>query len=287
MVHKAWSSIEEVPYCFLGSSIKFRGHTGWKIDDLNPIWVRLPGRSQLSNPSDLPCLLADWKWLHPIAITFNTLCLVEFYTQWHGTLKWTRWCSYLKQLICSCPAIYFSGKATKVGSPPNFPKLMSQLWETLQSQYFVTSLFLYPHWKYLWKYLIYYKNETKVGSQHFGYQIWFCTRLLILNDLENSTWRDLKKFICQVLIDVVFNKFLTKFRKSRNLTIVSLEIITALQESCLYWNGPEGYLLTVWRDISCWNIFEIACGAYFLKRMILINIMNILYVYIKMVTEPS
>ena len=44
-----------MPYCFLGSSIKFQGHMGWKIDDLNPIWVRLLGRSQLSNPSDLPC----------------------------------------------------------------------------------------------------------------------------------------------------------------------------------------------------------------------------------------
>ena len=36
-------------------STKFQGHTGWKVDDLNPIWVRLLGRSQLSNPSDLPC----------------------------------------------------------------------------------------------------------------------------------------------------------------------------------------------------------------------------------------
>ena len=55
MQKKTSSSIEEVPYYFLGSSIKFQGHTGWKIDDLNPIWVRLLGRSQLSNPSDLPC----------------------------------------------------------------------------------------------------------------------------------------------------------------------------------------------------------------------------------------
>ena len=31
-----------------------RSH-GWKINDLNPIWARLLGRSQLSNPSDLPC----------------------------------------------------------------------------------------------------------------------------------------------------------------------------------------------------------------------------------------
>ena len=69
MLHKAWSSIEEVPYCFWRSSVKFQGHSAkkivdfdlnyafpdWKIDDLNPIWVRLLGRSQLSHPSDLPC----------------------------------------------------------------------------------------------------------------------------------------------------------------------------------------------------------------------------------------
>ena len=48
-----------MPYYFSGSSIKFKGHTGWKIDDLNPIWVKLLGRSQLSNPSDLPCFFLD------------------------------------------------------------------------------------------------------------------------------------------------------------------------------------------------------------------------------------
>ena len=45
MMHKAWRSIEEVPYCFSRSSIKFNGHTGGKIDDLNPIWDYLAGRS--------------------------------------------------------------------------------------------------------------------------------------------------------------------------------------------------------------------------------------------------
>ena len=44
-MHKAWRSIEEVPYCFSRSSIKFHGHTGGKIDDLNPIWDYLAGRS--------------------------------------------------------------------------------------------------------------------------------------------------------------------------------------------------------------------------------------------------
>ena len=49
--------VEEMHYYFSGSSIKFLGQTGWKIDDLNPIWVRLLSRSQLSNPSDLPCYI--------------------------------------------------------------------------------------------------------------------------------------------------------------------------------------------------------------------------------------
>ena len=55
MMYKVTCSIEKVPYCFWRSSIKFRGHMGWQIDDVNPIWVRLLGRSQVSNPSDLRC----------------------------------------------------------------------------------------------------------------------------------------------------------------------------------------------------------------------------------------
>ena len=39
MMHKAWSSIEEVPYCFSGSSIKFLGHTAKKIVDFDPNWA--------------------------------------------------------------------------------------------------------------------------------------------------------------------------------------------------------------------------------------------------------
>ena len=31
--------------CFSRSSVKLQGHTGWKINDFNPIWVRLLGRS--------------------------------------------------------------------------------------------------------------------------------------------------------------------------------------------------------------------------------------------------
>ena len=36
MIYKAWSSIEEVPYCLSRSSIKFQGDTGQKIANFDP-----------------------------------------------------------------------------------------------------------------------------------------------------------------------------------------------------------------------------------------------------------
>ena len=39
MIHKAWSNIEEVLYCFSMSSVKFQGHTGQKIVDFDPNWA--------------------------------------------------------------------------------------------------------------------------------------------------------------------------------------------------------------------------------------------------------
>ena len=38
MMHKAWSSIEEVPYCFSRSSIKFQGNMGQQNIDFDPNW---------------------------------------------------------------------------------------------------------------------------------------------------------------------------------------------------------------------------------------------------------
>ena len=39
MIHKAWSSIEEVPYCFARSSVKFQGRTALKIVEFDPDWA--------------------------------------------------------------------------------------------------------------------------------------------------------------------------------------------------------------------------------------------------------
>ena len=38
-MHKAWSSIEEVPYCFSRSYVKLQGHTAKKIIDFDPNWA--------------------------------------------------------------------------------------------------------------------------------------------------------------------------------------------------------------------------------------------------------
>ena len=103
MMHRAWSSIVEVPCCFSRSYVKFQGHTALKIVEFDPNWAfpdcnsslnspmamkcctkletakvtqdktspiftqigrfRTIGRSQLSNPSDLPCFFRcqDYK----------------------------------------------------------------------------------------------------------------------------------------------------------------------------------------------------------------------------------
>ena len=37
MMHKAWSTIEEVPYCFSSSSVKFQGHMALKSAEFDPI----------------------------------------------------------------------------------------------------------------------------------------------------------------------------------------------------------------------------------------------------------
>ena len=48
------------------------------MDDLNPIWVRLLGRLQLSNPSGLPCLYTPNQFHIGRAHTQNDRCLLKY-----------------------------------------------------------------------------------------------------------------------------------------------------------------------------------------------------------------
>ena len=50
MMHKAWSSIEEVPYCFSRTSVQFQGHTAQKIVEFDPNWAFPDSNSSLNTP---------------------------------------------------------------------------------------------------------------------------------------------------------------------------------------------------------------------------------------------
>ena len=50
MMHRAWNSIEEVPYCFSRSSVKFQGHTALKIVEFDPNWAFPDCNSSLKSP---------------------------------------------------------------------------------------------------------------------------------------------------------------------------------------------------------------------------------------------
>ena len=50
MMHKAWSSIEEVPYCFARSSVQFQGRTALKIVEFDPDWAFPDCNSSWNSP---------------------------------------------------------------------------------------------------------------------------------------------------------------------------------------------------------------------------------------------
>ena len=55
MMHRARSSIVEVPYCFSRSSVKFQGHTALKIVEFDPKWAFPDCNSSLKSPMAMKC----------------------------------------------------------------------------------------------------------------------------------------------------------------------------------------------------------------------------------------
>ena len=55
MMHKAWSSIEEVPYCFSRSYVKLQGHTALKIVKFDPNWAFSDCNSSFNSPLAMKC----------------------------------------------------------------------------------------------------------------------------------------------------------------------------------------------------------------------------------------
>ena len=55
MMHRAWSSIVEVPYCFSRSSVKLQGHTALRIVEFDPNWAIPDSNSSLNSPMAMKC----------------------------------------------------------------------------------------------------------------------------------------------------------------------------------------------------------------------------------------
>ena len=55
MMHRAWSGIVEVLYCFSRSYDKFQGHTALKIVEFDPNWAFPDCKSSLNSPMPMKC----------------------------------------------------------------------------------------------------------------------------------------------------------------------------------------------------------------------------------------
>ena len=122
MMHKAWSSIGEVPYCFSRSCVKFQGHTGQKIADFDPNWAFPDYNFSLNS-------LMALKWC-------TTLCGIEevlycfskssikfqghtgqknhqFWPQLSVSPMDLKWCTKLDVVYKKCPIVFR-------GHPSNF-----------------------------------------------------------------------------------------------------------------------------------------------------------------------
>ena len=72
MLLKSWSSIEEVPYCFSRSSIKFQGYTGPKIADLDPNWAFLDCNLTLNSPMFVKWSTQLWNSIEKVHCCFSS-----------------------------------------------------------------------------------------------------------------------------------------------------------------------------------------------------------------------
>ena len=97
---------------FLRSSIKFQGHTDGKINDFNPIWVRLLGLSQIKKSLSFALFFFTFHWCWPKGVeptNFNSI-LVSIYIMGRSILAlsnvlsqmiiwWIYW--ILLYMVCS------------------------------------------------------------------------------------------------------------------------------------------------------------------------------------------
>ena len=125
MMHKAWSRIEEVPYCLSRSYVKLQGHMAKKIIDFDPNWPFPDCYSSLkftngyemmhkacSSIEEMPYCFSRWyvKFQGHIALK-----IVEFDPDWvfpdcNSSLNSPmapKWCTKLQIALKRCPIVFW------------------------------------------------------------------------------------------------------------------------------------------------------------------------------------
>ena len=119
MLHKAWNSKGEVPYCFPRSSIKFQGHIGQNITDFDPNWA-FPDYRPVAAFKSLRFALFFFPWpssyknssvclsIHPsvpmsvclsVCYTFFTMFLSSYHHEiFTNNYYWQRWSISLQKV---------------------------------------------------------------------------------------------------------------------------------------------------------------------------------------------
>ena len=71
MMHKVWSCIEEVSYCFWRSSIKFQGHTAKKIVDFDQNWAFPDSKLQFEFTDGCEMMHKAWSKIEEVPYCFS------------------------------------------------------------------------------------------------------------------------------------------------------------------------------------------------------------------------
>ena len=124
MMHKAWNSIEEVPYCFSRSSVKYQGHMALKIVEFDPNWPFPDCNSSLNSPmakkwcTKLEVALKRWYYCFSRSYVklqgHTAIKIVDFDPNWPfpdsksslNTPMATIWCTKLEITLKRCPIVF-------------------------------------------------------------------------------------------------------------------------------------------------------------------------------------
>ena len=97
MLHKAWNSKGEMPYCFPRSSIKFQGHTVLNMTDFDPNWTFPDYRPVAAFKSLRFALFLNCALVQQVSDLILKTALLRFIDEY---IQWWTWWSLVQVMAC-------------------------------------------------------------------------------------------------------------------------------------------------------------------------------------------